>query len=147
MNVLVARQPAATYNIAIAGGRVLHLYSLYQTRTYKGLLADRPNRESNRRIIADAFELARERLRFMGVPQLIPSRTVNHAPHSDYERLPDFLCIGEFTSAQPARDAHKAYSSAVLVWFQDSFAPPIAAAILEEIRDIDWARIAQDWRW
>jgi hypothetical protein len=147
VTVLVAHQPASTYNVVIAGGRVLHLHSLYQTRTYKGLLAGRPNRESNKRIITDAFELARERLRFMGVPQLIPSPTVNGSPQSDYERLPDFLCIGEFTSPQPARDLEKPYSSAVFVWFQDSFAPPIAAEVLEEIRDIDWTRIAQDWRW
>lgn len=147
MTVLVACQPTATYSIAIAGGRLLHLHSLYQTRTYKGLLANRPNRESNKRVIADAFELAREHLRFMGLPQLIPSPTMNGAPGSDYERLPDYLCIGEFTSSQPARDLDKPYSSAVLVWFQDSFAPPIAAEVLKEIRDVDWARIAQDWRW
>jgi hypothetical protein len=60
-------------------------------------------------------------------------------------RLPDILCIGEFLWARPVRDVSQMFSSASFVWFQDSFAPPIAPEVLAELRDVDWTAIAEDW--
>ena len=152
---LRAREPGAAYTVGPDIGRKVHLYRLYQTRTYEGALLGRADRESNRRILEHALAFARQRLKFRGRPQLIPvhvTRSTDSAfrageMREDELRLPDILCIGEFVWGRPVHDASKTCSSATLVWLQDAFAPPIAEGVLAELRDIDWAAIAEDWNW
>ena len=48
------------------------------------------------------------------------------------------------TIAPPAADAFFSYSVATLVWFQDRYAMPIAQEALDEIRLLEWDRIACD---
>lgn len=174
-DVLRAREPGASYVVGLDSARKVHLYRLYQTRSYEGALSGRANRDGNRRIIEHAFAFARQRLKFRGTPQLIPPSTLFHLPDgarradahepdaqisearksaaresrlsSNGALLPDILCIGEFLWGRPVRDRTKTCSSATLVWFQDSFAPPIAESVLQDLRDVDWATIAEDWSW
>lgn len=140
---LVAREPGPQYEIGIDAARKVHLYRLYQTRGYEGALFDRPDRAT---VIENAFAFARWSLKFRGTPALIPVRTVSRAAHG-YERLPDILCIGELPWARPVREVSQMFSAATLVWFQDAFALPIAREVLEEMRELDWTRIAEDWSW
>jgi hypothetical protein len=65
----------------------------------------------------------------------------------DGERLPEVTCIAEFDSNMPARDEGEPYSSLVVVWYQEQFAFPIGAGVLEEIRRLDWERDAWGWCW
>ncbi|HZP92830.1 MAG TPA: hypothetical protein VFB20_08115 [Burkholderiales bacterium] len=146
--VLLAREPGAAYEVGVGAGRKVHLYRLYQTRSYEGALIGRPDRDTNRRVIEHAFAFARQKLRFRGVPTLIPVRPVAGRPgglEEGDERLPDILCIGEFLWARPVRDPSQTVSSATFVWFQDSFALPIAPDVLAELREVDWNQIAEDW--
>jgi hypothetical protein len=142
--ILLAREPGAAYEVGIDDGRKVHLYRLYQSRSYEGALFGHADRASNRRAIEHALAFARQRLKFRGTPALIPVKTVSD-PAQAAGRLPDILCIGEFMWARPVRDLSHMYSSATLVWFQDSFAPPIARDVLAEMREIDWDLVAQDW--
>lgn len=152
---LRAREPGAAYTVGSDIGRKVHLYRLYQTRTYEGALLGRTDRESNRRILEHALAFARQRLKFRGRPQLIPVNVPHSStgaiganePRDDKSRLPDILCIGEFVWGRPVHDPSKTCSSATLVWLQDTFALPIADAVLAELRDVDWAAIAEDWNW
>jgi hypothetical protein len=142
--MLLARQPGPAYTVGFGAPRRVHLYRLYQTRTYEGALPACGGREGSRRIIENAFAFARQRLKFRGLPQLLPVPAVAREAG---ECLPDVLCIGEFVWGRPVRDPAKPCSSATLVWFQEQFAPPISEAALQDLREIDWASIAQDWDW
>ncbi len=139
--VLHAREPGAAYTVGLDFARSVHLYRLYQSRTYEGAVLGRGGREADRRLIERAFAFARQHLRFRGTPQLVPGRTA--APGAD--RLPDILCIGEFVWGRPVHSRAKSASSATLVWFQDSFAPPIDPAVQDNLREVNWAAIAEDW--
>jgi hypothetical protein len=146
--VLLAREPGPAYEVGVEAGRKVHLYRIYQTRTYEGALAGQAERGADRRIIEHAIAFARQRLKFRGAPTLIPIRSVRgpvHAAAEGHDRLPDILCIGEFLWARPVRDVSQMYSSATFVWFQDQFAPPITPDVLEELREIEWERVAVDW--
>jgi hypothetical protein len=142
--VLLAREPGAAYEVGVEAGRRVHLYRIYQSRSYEGALFGRPDRATNKQIIEHALAFARQRLKFRGAPTLIPVRAAGGAVE-DSDRLPDILCIGEFMWARPVRDVSQMYSSATFVWFQDRFAPPIAPDVLAELREIDWNLVAQDW--
>lgn len=142
--VLEAREPGTAYEVGVEAGRKVHLYRIYQSRSYEGALFGRPDRATNKHIIERALAFARQRLKFRGAPTLIPVKAAGAAVR-DPDRLPDILCIGEFMWARPVRDVSQMYSSATFVWFQDRFAPPIAPDVLAELREIDWDLVAQDW--
>lgn len=148
------RAAAARGVIRLDGGRSIRLSRLHQYATYAGLLAGLPDEEMNRRRIQDASDFARETLRFIGFPRLIPPRvTVKEFPARGASEartghfLPGITCIGEFVSSPPARDPGMLLSSVTLVWHQDDFAPPIADDVLEEIRRLEWDAMAEDWIW
>lgn len=144
---LLAREPGAPYEIGAEPGRKVHLFRLYQTRSHEGAMFGRTDREHNRRIIENALAFARQRLKFRGIPQLVPVSMVRATPADGNDRLPDILCIGEFMWPRPVRDPAQVCSSATLVWFQDAFAPPISQDVLDEMREIQWDLIAVDWSW
>jgi hypothetical protein len=47
-------------------------------------------------------------------------------------------------SIPPAKDAWFSYPHATLIWFQEDFAFPIDAAVMAEIRALDWSAVAVD---
>ncbi len=146
--LLLAREPGAAYEIGSEARHRVHLYRIYQTRSYEGVLFGQPDRATNRRIIEHAFAFARQRLKFRGTPTLIPVKPAGgriRGAADGSERLPDILCIGEFMWARPVRDLSHMFSSATFVWFQDRFAPPVAPDVLAELREIDWSLVAEDW--
>lgn len=143
---LLAREPGTAYEVGVDAGRKVHLYRIYQTRSYEGALFGRPDRATNRRIIERALAFCRQRLGFRGEPALIPVEPVGTRGTADGDaRLPDILCIGEFLWARPVRDPSHMFSSASFIWFQDHFAPPVAPEVLAEFREIDWNMVAEDW--
>lgn len=73
-------------------------------------------RVTNKAIIEYAFAFASEQLRFRGTPVLIPLHP--GAGDGDRGRLPGIMCIGEFISARPARNASHMFSSSTLIWFR-----------------------------
>ena len=145
MSLLLAREPGPAYEVGLDAARKVHLYRLYQTRSYEGATFGGTDRSTDKAIIEKAFAFARQRLRFRGIPTLVPVSAARDAADPRAQRLPDILCIGEFLWARPVHDRSHMYSSATLVWFQDGFAPPIAEPVLAEMREIDWRRIAEDW--
>jgi hypothetical protein len=149
-SVVLAREPGGAYEVGVDASRKVHLYRIYQSRSYEGALFGRPDRASNRRVIEHALAFARQRLKFRGSPTLIPVRPAGGSVYGaadGNERLPDILCIGEFMWARPVRDVSCMYSSATFVWFQDRFAPPVAPDVLAQLREVDWTLVAQDWSW
>ena len=58
--------------------------------------------------------------------------------------LPPVCTIAFFESAAPARDPLQLYSALVVIWFQEGYGMTDDARVLEQLRNVDWARQAHD---
>jgi hypothetical protein len=138
-------------DIALRSGRSLWLRELRQSRTYESLLAGTPDDELNQ------WVMDRARTEALGgavgqEPYLVSpnvrtriQEAWHDIPAREYCALPATVCIGQFTSFQPARDKDRHASELVIIWFQDEFAFPIDPAVREQIRAIDWEKHAVDF--
>lgn len=139
-------------NIQLASGRTIRLRSIKQRQEYAGLLEGLPTREMNKRSI-DAV-LAEVRRTDGCEPYLVQpmEKAIEYLkgeryPFGEPAALPAIGCIGRFTCLEPARDSSKDYSSLTVIWFQEDFAFPIEAGVLEQIRMLDWTRYALDYEY
>ena len=72
------------------------------------------------------------------------SRNISIRPRREYERIPAIACAATFESTDPARDMDCFSSCLIFVWFQESWALPIAPRITKQIRNINWDKLAED---
>lgn len=128
--------------ITLAAGRRIELAQLDQELTYEGLLEGVPDAESNRRRIECLLRSDRAGSKL--TPYLIAPIENPVAPDDPRTMLPEVTCIGRFRSLKPARDRTCDYSSLRIIWFQDEFAPPIDARVLEHIVALPWDERAHD---
>lgn len=133
--------------VMLRSGREIHLCELRQYLTYEGLLEGLPTVEGNDRRLARLIEEYRDRPH-PGDPFVIPAAQTpieinRRYPFGTPAALPDVTCIGRFTS-DPARDRSRDCSGLVVIWHQDEFALPIAPAVLDQLRSLDWERYAAD---
>lgn len=136
-------------NLELADGRAIRMQSLEQALTYAGRLCGRGSTASNDERIAEYVADVRARLPWSGVPHVLPPvrRVIPARPERGItvgEELPRVMAMAEFRSDAPARDEDEVYSSALVIWFQDTFGLPDARAI-EALRVMDWRAIAMDW--
>lgn len=133
-------------------GRKVRLGSLDQWMTYGGWSEGVPSAEWNDRKIKSALQASgsngilippvrREYLRTPGDMEGMTSFR-DQVP----EWLPMVTCVGRFEHTQPARDRdHSKYSSMlIVVWYQDEFCMPIDTGVMEQLRAVDWERVAYD---
>lgn len=157
-------------NITLSSGREIALARLEQWRTYTGMLAGVPNRESNGRIIESARAVALQHGLEGTSPYLVPpqptpidlvrtseswlkatgmtaeqSAARDRASH--FERLPAVTCVAVFESDKLAKPDSEPYSSLTVIWFQEDFALPLDAQVLAHIQSLDWETLATDWIW
>jgi hypothetical protein len=146
------------YNVAyhlhceldLRSGRRVTLQVLQQWMTYGGWMEGVPSAEWNDRKVEGAIREAGAK------PLLIPPvrRDYLRKPgdmdgHTSFRgRVPEWLpmvtCVGRFQDTRPARDQSKHLSVLAVVWFQDEFAMPIDAGVLEQLRAVDWEQAAED---
>jgi uncharacterized protein (TIGR02996 family) len=137
--------------ITLRLGRDVVLREWRQWNVYAGLMAGVPtsqdNRESIERIVTEQRQLSREE------PYLIQPRerpvkdkaiTWEDEPRG---LLPTIVCVGGFTSYQPAKDKNRHASHLTVIWFQHEWAFPIDPGVREQIRAIDWEKHAHDFDW
>lgn len=133
--------------IVLASGREISLSNLRQGKTYAGMLNGffdaRVAQYEIEQLIDEARELSVEGCE----PFLIqPVLNVTQLPSGrTQEKLPPIACIARFSSNELKRPDSEPYSSLVFAWFQDKFAMPIDAEVLDEIKAVDWERHAKDW--
>lgn len=136
---------AAAGDFGLTDGRTLHLREFRQSAIYQGLIEGFPTKEMNEKIIDS---LVREAQREGDVrPYLIKpvERLLDHNyPFGTPAALPKIGCVARFESDEPARNPGMDYSSLVVVWFQEKFGLPTDGALIDAIREIDWAAAAQD---
>ena len=144
-------------NIKLNTGREIRLDELSQHYTYAGLIEGKPDRKMNQRIIKSSVELAKSKLAYTGEPFLIPPKETGielndmeiGGPRDLYDKermkIPAIVCLSGWNCYEPARDSEKMCSFLKIVWFQEEFAMPIYAAIIEKIKAIDWEKHAIDY--
>jgi hypothetical protein len=133
--------------ITLADGRPVVLQELRQFLTYEGLLEGAPTPEMNAHhvqgVVAQQLRTA-----LGGAVHLIEPAETPLEDHGHFKkvraRIPSITCVGRFLSYQPAR-VEMCASQLVIIWFQDSFAPPIADAALVAIRETPWHQLAHDF--
>jgi uncharacterized protein (TIGR02996 family) len=136
--------------VRLRSGRTVYLRELRQSGVYEGLLEGLPTTEMNQRMIAGM--VAAERTGLSGHdPYLIQPRETpleypgdRPYPFGQPASIPRIVCIGRFSSFEPARDASRDFSELVVIWFQDEFALPIDVPIWEQLLAINWQEHAID---
>lgn len=131
--------------IRLHDGRTIALTSLLQSRTYEGLIEGLPTVEMNQRIIDSVIHQAKTQ--WHDVPLLIepvgePIKTSRPYPFGHTVSIPSIQCISRWTSSFESQGDLDGFSSLTVVFFQDSFAMPIAPEIISRIVECDWDRLA-----
>ena len=126
---------------------------LRQYLTYERLLEGLPTEEMNKERLEHLLASQRNQS-YRAAPNLITpvEKTIEYAREKPYPfgkpaALPGVTCIGRFESLEPARDQNCDLSGLVVIWFQDEFALPIDASVLDQIREIDWEKHAADFEY
>lgn len=63
----------------------------------------------------------------------------------EWAMLPPVTSIGVFGTSRPATDSDEAYSSVILIWFQDKYGLPDDPATLRHIEGIGWEPFAHSY--
>lgn len=135
-------------DIEVGEGKTVVLKGLYQTGTYSGLLEGLPTDKMNARILNSAKESARKVFHIQEVyliePEQKPLKT-GWYPFGKPAALPKIECIAELWHYQPARNSGMDFSALVVIWYQENFALPIEAKVLEQLRELPWNDVAGDF--
>jgi len=118
------------------------LISLHQFYTYEGLYAGLPTEELNEKIMSSLKNLAKKIFYIDGFYLIPPEQTP--IPYSGEYRH------GKPSGMPPITCLAKCYSGATaltIAWYQDNFAFPIDAEILEKIKEIPWSEVAGETDW
>lgn len=145
-------------------GRTLRLANLYQYGTYSGQLCGLPSAQDHH--LARAVEAAREQFgartpsgntpaceRHIAIlpPDLLAGQFVQQGPDGTEQTrpwlgLPGITSIALFDSDELAPNAPDAYSSAIVVWWQEGYGTPDARA-LAQLAAMPWQHYAWGWMW
>lgn len=137
--------------LRLQSGRKIQLAELVQWRIYAGLLLGIPDQQQNDEFIARAMEKARDKIDLL-VPihllqplreKLTSSRNRPVLRNREHERIPAIACAAAFES-EPSRDKAGFSSGLIFLWFQNSWALPIAPQIVTQIRSTNWNVLAED---
>lgn len=135
--------------IIFENNRHAHIEFFVQWRTYGGVLAGVPNRSINHWYIECALKDA---VRYCGntpVYLIEPKQTIHreNTLHPEYTvmSLPEVTCIARLCSYKPVKDPEMDGSKLIVIWYQDTMAMPIDDEILEQMQQIKWSELANDY--
>jgi len=138
--------------LKLANGQEISMQNLHQDYIYAGSLLGRLRDPTD--YLLQAIEAAEQYYPHTSTPPLIlpPSlfwgrkvKTINGADKSnEWISLPRMRCIAEFLSAKPAKNAAQAFSSLIVIWFQDFYGLP-DDAVKAQLKSMDWEHLAHDW--
>lgn len=143
------------FAIAHASGVTLRLDDLYQYGTYSGVLLGLPLDPES--AMMNALESAMDRFpHHHADPFLVPpviqagtrqTRDSRTGPYYDepWHLLPAVASFGSFTASQAAHGSDEAYSSVLMVWFQNGYGVPDDPVTLEHMRGFDWEKYTHNW--
>lgn len=142
------------YQIILNSGRTIKLTRLTQWQTYEGLLVGLPDYNPTvAEILCNEFKLDHGHTIIIdasAVPLPISEETKDyyrnhslwrHMPQS-FTSLAPITCVGKFESAPIDGDTFDG-SMLNMIWFQQQYAMPIAAPMLDKIKAVDWDILAE----
>jgi hypothetical protein len=121
--------------ITCANGVQPRLLELEQHSTYRGLLEGLPNHELNEQILENIISYQGRIPTHLVRPTERLLERDHESPYGPFVLMPERQCTGLF-------DVDGNWLN--IVWFQDTWAPPIDSAVLEELRTLDFLTIAFD---
>ena len=128
-----------------------YINGIYQYAAYAGLLEGLPTRSMNREIMKDAVETAPNYTHETAVhliePIEHPLEYDGQYPFGQPATLPPIVCIVRLKSLDVFRDSAMDYSVLTVVWFQEKYAFPIDPLIIEQIEQIPWSQVAQEYEY
>ena len=119
-------------HITCAGGLKARMLELEQHSTYRGLLDGAPSHELNEQLLSHITTQGRIPVHLVRPAETTVERTGADQP---VVRLPERQCTGLFEAGT---------HWLTIVWFQDSWAPPIGPAVLAEVRSLDFTATGFD---
>lgn len=153
-----ARANQARWSLTLASGRVIHLDSLRQGHTNAGVLCGSPRSDPgfNDRRVKGAIEEAarafhREPEKIAVLPPLLLRSLEKRPPREagpeefTVDFLPAVQTLAMFES-DPV-DPGEMFSTLPVVWFQDAWGLPEAGHVTQQLRLLDWERLAVDGSW
>jgi hypothetical protein len=143
------------FEVKLRDGRTIRMENLDQFRHEAGRLEGYPTQETNARTV----ELARQRVgERSGPPVLVVPRVEELIVDDDgrasragiHAEIPSVCCSAYFRSLSPLvgdnSDREGFFVSGLtMLWFQEQWAMPIDASVVEAIQAIHWAAIAREW--
>ena len=117
---------------------------------YEGLLEGLPTTAMNRRRVEGIIAECRgkwhgeEPLLIQPTEKPIEWERDTPYPFGEPAALPKIVCVARFYCLEPARDSSKERSDLQVIWFQEEFAFPIDADVLDRLRAMDWEQHAVD---
>ena len=145
----------ATWSLALPSGRTIRLSMLQQGGTHAGILAGSARSDwFNDRVVKNAIEFAARRLdcepEEIAVLQPLLLRSLEKKRPQDpgpeeiaVDYLPPVRTLAVFESS-PVRDSDAMFSTLPVLWFQNAFGPPEIGHVTNQLRLLDWDRIASD---
>ncbi len=136
--------PVQNLKITTKGNLPIELAELHQWGTYAGLLDGGPNHELNERLLDEItrephgipVHLVRPEERPTEFPDQIPDVDQHRSPFGPYVFLPRYECQGLF---------HQGLFRGWIVWFQDSWVPPIDPSVRRDLSEFDFYSVAEEW--
>ena len=121
--------------ITCVGGQKPSLRSLSQYPTYEGLLDGAPCHKINQDLLDDITRFQGRTPIYLVPPTERPGEPPYETPFGPSAYLPRRRCRGLFDLGGWWLE---------IVWFQDSWAPPIDPAVLAHLQDLDFMALAFD---
>jgi len=120
-----------------------------QWLTYSGMLEGIPTDRWNAKVIERTKIQAKGRFHSEAIHLIEPTQKPIEV-HRKYAlgkpmKLPAVTCMMNIYSSEVFRDQDKMGSSLVIIWFQDDYAFPIEAAILQKIKEIPFRKICEEF--
>jgi hypothetical protein len=153
------RADASAWRLSLDSGRTIHLTFLKQGGTYAGVLAGSPRSDPlfNDRVVKNAIGYAASDLRCAATeiavlaPRLLRTAEAKQPDGQEpgsaaIDYLPPIRTLARFESS-PVADKDADWSSLVVLWFQDTYGLPEAGHVTEQLRALDWDRLAEDQSW
>jgi hypothetical protein len=148
----------AGWSLELAGGRMIRLESIGQEHTNAGVLCGSPRSdpEFNDRLVKSAIgylarELHRKQDQIAVLPPLL-LRSIEKKPPRDpgpeeiaVDYLPPVRTLAVFTS-KPI-DPREMFSTLPVLWYQNAWGLPEAGYVTQQLRMLDWDRLAADGSW
>jgi|ERR1043166_866913 hypothetical protein len=154
--------------IFLRGGQPVLINELVQYNTYNGLIFGVPKDDLNQKIPGQAADRAKSRFGAEAEPVVIAPQQHSFSieqqqqvrkPGGEFEaigevftrigrRLPKVTCMVSLRCPLPLVEQKEEswfrHSLATVVWFQETFAFPIDAEVMAQIRELEWGAIAVD---